>query len=224
MRQVYLLIVALFTSIVISVIACSIAVAAPEEEWLSGGERIALPEPVRETGEIKISDLEAPLVGTVSLTCSYILDGTVSELGLKITALLNLAGELISTTPLVGLSLLCSDNSNCAEAEAWPVDWPWVIGLVYENNAFLTDTLAEKDEPGYEFVCTILGVKTSDTCTKTKIIATVSNNISGVLSSVAEEGTLKCTASGKTTGDLESVGENKAGLIILTEGKTLAVS
>src|SRR6202046_352914 len=106
-------------------------------EWLFNAAAVTSLLPVETSGELKLSTLVLG-INAVELLCSGIFDGSVGPSGEdEVTALLNLAKEEISKTPLTGLSLDCevlvgSTGAKCLAkelAELWPDGLPWTTLL-----------------------------------------------------------------------------------------------
>lgn len=227
MRRTYILLPALCAAALLSALATTPALAT---EWLIDGVKLSKIEEIRETGELRAADLETPLIGAVEISCSYILSGTIGagapSLG-EFAALLNLAGETISSTPLSGLPLACNNVSNCTKPELWPVGLPWDTVIYEEGGAFINGYYKEAAEKqmGYEVVCHTLGITVADICEKLAMTALIQNGMSGeALSSMKETDKLECRLSETYTGDLETEGETHQAQIRLQNGKALTAS
>lgn len=93
------------------------------------------------------------------MTCSYILTGVIGEKEIEYSTILNGALEVVSTTPLVPLSLLCTDTRECAEAEAWFTGLPWLSEVRIVNNKFYDPIISHATPKnfGFELVCKFWG-------------------------------------------------------------------
>jgi hypothetical protein len=222
-RRLEILMVTVFAMLMLGVVASSAAA-----EWQVDGKPITITEGSLATeaeGESELSDLKA-LGGTaVTILCKEIFDGTVgaSESG-EITEVLNTSKELISSTPLSGLALLCTNVLNCASSEVWPIDLPWSTGLeAMASEPHLLDRLFGfgGKEPGWEVVCTILGTKVTDDCTGRTSGKVENSSEKAVLEIASPEAPIEsqkaaCSLGGAGAGDFS--GED---LILLVSGKTL---
>lgn len=138
--------------------------------WLRNGVAIEANLASHTTGEILLEDNKAPIVGKVDVVCSAILVGTVGVNGGDlITEVLNLALEPISSTPLVGLALLCEAVAGCekdSEAspiEVWPENLPWVtlLFLMEGTAGAILDLVLNA---AYDVLCLVLGAMVEDLC------------------------------------------------------------
>jgi hypothetical protein len=158
-------------------------------EWLENGVGITETMLAETTGELLIEDTKAPIVGKAAATCSYIEVGDIGPDGARdATEVLNLAKEAISSTPLVGTSLACTDETDCESPHAWPVGLPWLVllelweietPLVSDFIELRTSTLAG-GAIGWYLECTELGVKDSEECTVTLGVSADTNVATGV--------------------------------------------
>jgi hypothetical protein len=105
-------------------------------------------------GELVLEDLGV----SAGVGCSGIFVGSVGPGGEdEVTAVLSLSGvEVTLAKPL----LTCTKRGNCGGTpEVSPLELPWHSSLL-EDGTFLDLS----NVAGYEVICTILGVKVTDTC------------------------------------------------------------
>jgi hypothetical protein len=142
-------------------------------EWLLNGVAITSNDLVEIEGEILLIDL-----GTGNdILCSGYFDGWVGPQSLDwVSEVLNLAKEAISSSPLVGLALLCERDAGSCEAstptvDVYPVGLPWetVVDLYEEPGDTLFFVLFFKaggGKLGWEVTnCLVLGISVTDECT-----------------------------------------------------------
>src|ERR1700735_1074780 len=175
------------------------------------------------SGELKLTTLVLGVTG-VEVVCSGIFDGSVGPSGEdEVTALLNLAKEEISKTPLVGLSLDCevivgSSTVRCAVkelAELWPDALPWHTLLVLmESGAFLDLFLGA--ETGYHVFCPELGGENLCDGPTSTTMTNGATDVIGVFDATSEKAS--CTTGGTGAGDI--LGEG----LTFEEPGTLSVS
>jgi hypothetical protein len=186
-------------------------------EWLIGGAKITTAQSSETTGEILLEDSKAG----AAVVCSGILDGTVGPAAAdQITKVLNLKGEEISSTPLSGLALLgtgsgapdCRSEATCAEGsasspiEVWPENLPWTTELVLMENGEFLDRILKS---GYDLLCLILGINTSDLCEAAETTLPVVNNAGGFAETPGgktAEPLATCSVGGEGSGVNETVG------------------
>jgi hypothetical protein len=137
--------------------------------WLANGLEITANLASETSGSLLLEDTKAPLVGKAAALCSAILDGVVGANGTdEIREVLNLAKELISSTPLTGLPLTsangdCVNETNCGTPiELWPLKLPWKTQLFLMENGEILDLVVGS---GYELLCTVGGLNVIDECT-----------------------------------------------------------
>ena|ERR1700684_2949384 len=211
----------LYLSIFIAVTGSTVlASPAGAAQWLVNGASILGLQSTETTGTLKLIAEGEPIIGTVEVTCSMILDGTISPAGLdEVTSLLNLKGEAISGTPLTGASLACTNVSKCASPEAWAVNLPWESHLEGPSIDLTTDPVGV----GYEVKCKGVIGEPSDTCQIKLIISRLENigaeNDVSVLTEEVKK--LGCEVAGLNKGSIVST--PKAILKVL-EGLALATS
>lgn len=198
-------------------VATTAAFAEEEADWLVNGEFLGGPMNITITAEFLIEDLTG-----VALLCSAIYDGTVGAGNADlITKVLNLAGEEISSTPLMGLFLTCLGEGSLCEATedgaAYPVGLPWASTLLLASGGAILDAAIEGS---YEFACLELGITVTDECTGST--TELMENLAG--------GGVEGTFNGESELVTCSIGKEKSGLLedknttLLTEAGTLTVS
>jgi hypothetical protein len=209
-------------------------------EYLVGGVGLTETLLVETTGELLLENSKAPIVGKAGVLCSSILVGDIGPDGADdATEVLNLEKEAISSTPLSGLSLTCTDVENCESSKAWPVGLPWLSLLeLWETETakikgvnsgfanFSTSPTSAKKELGWYIECTVLGVKSSEECTTPTGVSSEMNMTAGVESefsiSFTESMGLKlaeCSGNKEETGIVEGIGT-----VAPPSGETLTVS
>jgi hypothetical protein len=190
-------------------------------EWLEASLGITETMLVETTGELLLENEKAPIVGKVDIVCSGILVGDVGPDGAgDITEVLNLSKELISSTPLEGTGMLCTDDTNCESPKLWPVGLPW-LGLLElwetltpaESGFVLLGIAPAGKVFGWYIECTVLGVKASEECTAAESVASAANVGTGVEATDSDTFTelmgLKlglCSGNDEETGVLEGSG------------------
>jgi hypothetical protein len=201
MKKIHILGLALFAVFAASAMT---AVSASATEWLIGGAVVGAPTSVETKGELLLTDLKAISGNPAGVHCSGIFVGTVGAGAAdEIKELLNLANELISSTPLSGLALSCTNDENCPTPEVWPINLPWQTKLEAGGVDDTTTTNGTK-KIGYEVVCHPI-ITVTDTCEQTLGAPTVKNVATGVEGVFAEENTGECTLGG-LSGDVAGSG------------------
>jgi hypothetical protein len=195
--------------------------------WLVDGAQITEALATETEGELELTDLS----NSSGVLCKEISDGTVGPEGInELLEVLNAEKEKIEAA----LPLLCKAatgsacEENTTDIEVVPVNLPWLTQLVLtEGEPEFLDYLSgssEGKEPGWKVSCLVLGIKITDTCegvTSAKVENTVENDVLATFNPAAPISSRKanCSIGGAETGDTAGVG-----LILLTSGKTLAVS
>jgi hypothetical protein len=157
-------------------------------EYLENGVGITETMLVETTGTLLLENEKAPVVGKAAALCSGILVGDIGPDGADdVTEVLNLAKELISSTPLSGLALSCTDETNCESATVWPVGLPWLSLLqLWETltpaaSGFTTLLTSQHGTAvGWYVECTVLGVKAAEECTTAMGDSSATNVATGV--------------------------------------------
>jgi hypothetical protein len=189
--------------------------------WRQNGAEITTLLSSETVGELKLTAEGEPIIGTVEVTCSGILDGTVSPGGEdEVTELLSLSGEAISLTGLSGTALSCTNTSKCATPLVWAIGLPYKSELLAEEeNETTKEILKPLDETsateiGYEVQCMGVLGEPSDTCKQTKVTGTLENMTGeNVLASVKEIKTSNCATAGANKGSIESVAPGEIKLL-----------
>ena len=222
--------VAVITMLAVATMSVAAVSAAPVfllAEWLINGGPTTTSEPTDSEAELS---LEETLDGIkIVALCSIILDGTVNDNGLgTINELLTLAGVLVSSDPLSGAGITCTNDQNCPGAALWIVDLPWIVSLELmeeEGSGFFALLLGSGGSglPGYEIECA--GANISDECTAE--IANKATNEGANVDTLFEDAfnilvghkLFNCTMALSEAGSISGLGT-----ILLTGGGTLAVS
>jgi hypothetical protein len=140
---------------------------------------------VETTGELLLENTKGP-VGRAAMMCSGIAVGDIGPDGADdVTEVLNLSKELISSTPLTGTSLSCTDEAGCESSKVWPVGLPGLSLLeLWEqgSESGFVDLLTSQSggNGGWYIECTVLGVKGSEECTSAVGAVSVTNVTGGV--------------------------------------------
>jgi hypothetical protein len=176
MKRFRLLGVALAAVFAVGVVLASSASATVTfllAEWLANGVAVTAELNTITEGTILLED-EQTLAGKSAVICSGVLRGRVGEDGLDVVSeVLNLANELVSSTPLVGLPLECEKETFCEGALVWPENLPWETLLELMEvtppeppEIFLVDLLFEGTggKPAWDIECTTSPLKPSDLC------------------------------------------------------------
>ena len=203
-------------------------------EWLVGGTAVTAELSTETADELLFEDTKTA-VGKAVILCSGILDGWVGPNSLGwVSEVLNLSGEAISTTPLVGLALECTAQSGCESGSApkvWPVNlgWETEVNLMEQSGTFfdvLTLPHSGGGNPGWELECKILGIAVVDECTASQGVAELAlegtsllDKLSSAFDESAEDKLATCSQGGEESGVIE--GE---GTITLTGGGELTAS
>jgi hypothetical protein len=172
------------------------------KEWRVDGAALTALQSVETTGEIKLVAESEPIIGTVEVLCSQILDGTISPGGAgEITELLTLTGVAISKTALSGTSLGCTNVAKCPSPELW------VVGLPYQSKleSPTDDVITGSSGVGFEIKCKGIIGEPSDTCTQSSVLATLENSTTPettVLSTINEIKKSNCSLAGSLEGSL----------------------
>lgn len=199
--------------------AVMVSSASAVSQWLVGGKTVLTLTSVSVEGALTLTTLVLG-INVASVECPGIIDGSVGPAGEnEETELLNAAGEAISTTPLTGLSLVCTSlGGECpttGSAEVWPLNLPWLSQLelmAAGTLEWLSHLFGNgAGEPGYEVVClTSTGtVQAENSCTglSSGALEMMTGPDPLIIYSAAEE-TEKatCSTGGSGAGDLEGTG------------------
>ncbi|HEV3319541.1 MAG TPA: hypothetical protein VG053_07415 [Solirubrobacteraceae bacterium] len=163
-----------------------------EPEWRLVG--VALTESVATgwKGKMKVTDSEAPIVGTATVECEEAAEGRVTP---------GSAGEVTkwTTSGCVGVK-----GCEASEASVEAVNLPWRAELVTAEGTAHELLVADgHGTPGYKVKCRVLGgLHTEDVCTGT-LGATTANAAGGVTATFKPSEKLSCTASKSNSGSLE---------------------
>ncbi len=187
-------------------------------EWLVNGVAAVAELLVETTGELLLEDTKVPLLGKAMVLCSGILTGWVGPNSLNwLSEVLTLSGAAISSTPLTGEALVCTNQENCEEPLVWPVGLPYEneAELMEDSGAFFADLLkGTKGEVGYEIECmkSVIGAIT-DECKTAESVAeltledtTLLEKISEAFTELAGAKLANCTQGGTETGIVEGEG------------------
>ncbi len=202
-------------------------------EWLVGGVAVTTELLVETSGELLLEDTNVPLLGKAMVLCSGIFDGLVQPNSLDwVTEVLTLSGTSVSSTPLSGTALTCTNQENCEEPLVWAIGLPYEteVELMEDSGTFFADLLLAKGtggEVGYEIECmkSVIGAitdecKTSEGVAELKLEGT---NLVGVFSeaftTLAGAKLANCTQGGTESGIVEGEGVEK-----LNEGGELTAS
>lgn len=217
------------------VVVCSAATTqsalAEVHLWLIAGADVTTLTAVTSEGTLILIDTKVPIVGKASISCSVIFDGSVGAEGeFETTEVLNL--ETVKLQIALGtLALLCINNENCNEPEAYPQNLPWhgVLSLMAgmavpeETLGIVKGTL---HKPAWEVVChTVVGTL-EDLCEAVveselgyENMAAPDNDVLALFDTETGLTALsECTLSKESSGHI--VGE----LLMTTAGGALAVS
>jgi len=228
-RRTKILISALLAVLSLGAITAASALATEGEGWLVEGKPITTGEGAlaAETEmSLELTDTKT-LLGSSAVLCSAILAGTIGpEAGDEIVEVLNLAKEKISSTPLSGTALECTEVKICEEALVWPVNLPWLTeieGMEAEPSMLDKFFGSGGKEPGFEIECMKTIAKPVDECvgaTSAELAeGTSETNMLVLFNSEAPVSSeaLTCSQSKEKTGDVKGEGN-----IRLTSGKSLA--
>jgi hypothetical protein len=189
-------------------------------EWLLNGAALTTEKLVELPGELRLGDNEIPVIGKATILCSFRFNGWVGPNSLDyISEILNDLNEPISNTQLVNLALVCSPQTGCESGvnpEVWPIGMPWESSaelMEQENKNYFADLLTRSDGGaiGWEIAkCLVLGVEEGDECTATELVAELwlispvqQIGFSSAFTKLAGAKALKCTQSGKESGEME---------------------
>jgi hypothetical protein len=227
--------VAVFAFGVVLAAQASAAVTFLLAEWLANGTALAEGAQLgtETVGTILLEDTKT-LLGASAVECSGILLGTAGFDGLGVVSeVLSLALAAISSTPLSGTALECTELKVCEEALVWPLHLPWstLVELMEDTGGPFFVVLLEEGEskagtPGWEVECMKTITKPVDECTATGIInLTLESTLllgmfSDTFTELAELSLATCTQSKETTGIVETIPTP----LSLTNGETLSAS
>jgi hypothetical protein len=207
---------------------------AVNPEWLFGGVAVLAATSVQTTGHIKLSDTKAPIVGTATIECNGILDGTFNTAGKdEITEVLSSTGTLIKSVTLTSAlvaetGLLCTGVTGCegTDAEVWPDNLPWNTQLELLSGQVVDHIFGNgTDEPGWHVFCLVFGIGASDLCEGLNYVL-IENMLTGsendLLANFVEPPSTKatCLEGGVGSGQLSSTD----GLISTLNGAVITVS
>jgi hypothetical protein len=218
MKKVHL--IGLAGLVVLAFAAVTASSASAVSQWLISGATVLTLTSVAVEGELSLSTLVLG-INVATVDCPGIIDGSVGPAGEnEETEVLNTAGELISSTPLVGLALLCTQlNNECpagaGPAEVWPLNLPWLSQIELMVGAgtleWLVHLFGDNGEPGYEVVCLNANgtVSAENTCTglSSGALEMMAGPDPLIIYSAGEETEkANCTIGGNGAGDLEGTG------------------
>jgi hypothetical protein len=156
-------------------------------EWLENGVGIAETILVETTGALLLENEKGPIVGKMAVECSGITVGDIGPDGADdFTEVLNLSKEAISSTPLSGTALSCTDETSCESGKVWPVGLPWLTLLeLWEqgSESGFVDLLTSQKAGGtvgWYVECTVLGVKSDEECTTATAASSATNGTGGM--------------------------------------------
>jgi hypothetical protein len=186
-------------------------------EWLVGGTAVSVELLVEVSGELLLEDTALKAM----VLCSGILDGWVGPNSLDfVTEVLSLSGGVVSSTELVGTPILCEAQEGCSKTAETPNLWP--LGLPWESELELLEQtgytgfailLTSKTAVGYYLECTILGIKSTDSCTTALAVAELTLSGTNAVGKFSEPFTelagaklATCSFAGGETGIVEGEG------------------
>ncbi len=157
MKMMYILGAALLAMLAFSVVPAESAFATETAEWLVDGATIALTEKVNvdatvNSAGVLLEDMNATLRPDILCT------------GLKGLGFIYSNGEGEIVEVVCTATETMTSGVTC-EAPA-PINLPWLTQLTQGSGLRYRDSIRSngKGEPGWEFTCTALGVKVTDTC------------------------------------------------------------
>jgi hypothetical protein len=189
-------------------------------EWLVGGAAVATELLVEVAGELLLTDNGLKSM----ILCSGIFDGWVGPNSLDfISEVLSLSGGVIGTPLGTGAPLLCVAQEGCSTTAETPNIWaenlPWETEVeLIEQTGFtgfagLILPSGTNTTIGWTVECTILGIKSEDTCTSPEGVAEL--NLSGTnlveifseaFTELAGAKLANCSVGGTETGVVEGQG------------------
>lgn len=202
-------------------------------EWLFNGGAVTTELLTETTGELLLEDNKVPILGKAAVVCSGILDGWIGPGSLDwVSEVLLLNGTtVVSTTPLTGEAVSCTDETNCEEPLLWAVHLGWQTEVeLWETESlgtfFINLILPHEggENPGWEIECmkSIVGAIT-DECTAPEAAAELTLEGATLLGTFSEAITLlaglalgTCTQGGANSGVV--VSEKGGGVIALNGG------
>jgi hypothetical protein len=193
MKKLQLVLMSLLAVFAFGVLSAEVASAATFllALWLVKGAEVTAALSVQSEGELLLEDTKGGLfLEAAAVLCSGILDGTVNPASLDvISELLTLSGTAVSTTPLSGGGLTCTNEANCPEPDkVWAVNLPWntEVELVEDTGGpFFADLILPHSgggNPGWEVEC--FGI--SDECLAAEGAAQLTLSGSTLLGSFTE--------------------------------------
>lgn len=219
MKKWYLVFAALVAMFAFGVldVALASAVTFLLAEWLVKGIGVTASLNIEGEGEILLEDTKGGLfLEAAAVSCSGIGLGTIGPESLGVgSEVLTLSGGVVSTTPLSGSGLTCTDTLNCAEPDkVWGINLPWdtEVELVEDGGAFFAALILPHSGAttiGWEVEC--FGV--SDECTSAEGAAQltlegatlVALGNPAFLELIGELKPANCTRGGAGTGIVESI-------------------
>ncbi|MGN6587852.1 MAG: hypothetical protein ACTHKT_10360 [Solirubrobacterales bacterium] len=188
MRNVKVWGLAFSAMLLISGLAVANASAAPQ--WTLNGATIVKALAVTGTGTLEFTDTNG-LVGPFTIHCTLTTTGTAGP-------------GAADTTSTITVSSCTTVAGTCGSPSASPVNLPWRTELATIGGVVRDKITSDgKGAPGYTLLCTIGGLRVSDTCTSERGQPKVTLNTSPVpIEFDAGSGTLDCSIGGAGTGHI----------------------
>jgi hypothetical protein len=222
MSKFRLMVIILCASVALGAFTASAsgAVTFSLAEWLVNGA----PLKVQLLTETSMEFLLEDTAFKAAVLCSALLDGWVEQNSLGwFSEVLTLGDGVVSTTALSAPGLMCTAQAGCETSHPVTV---WAVNLGWETEAEeMEDPPAGKffallilphaggGNPGLEVECTILGVKSTDECTASPLVAELKPEIgamsikfSEAFTELAEAKLSTCTFGGGEKGIVEGDG------------------
>lgn len=168
------------------------AVAHAESEYLLNGSTITEMTEIDSEGEVTLIAKKVPLIGTVSVKCSWINTGYVLATDPRHQLWLLVLN--LNQTQVTGLGAggeeteSCVNVANCPTPLLAPDDELYLTVVQLSGTAFLVDVTEDEEEPkglpGYEIEC-MGSIALTDKCTGLREM-TAENGVSDVSLSISE--------------------------------------
>ncbi len=156
-------------------------------EWLQGGAKLSEPAGTIAKGKLKFADTATG----VTLECEVSGEGSAGA---------GTAGTVTKWT--ASNCTVTAGECGSPAVEALGLPWQTKLAFAAEKVQNLITTEKGKGPPGYQFWCTVSGIRIQDPCTATTLSTSMKNVTAGVNATFDGE-KLNCSVGGSGSGSLE---------------------